>query len=949
MQILPRIPSLLMSAPFNLAKSFVRLRQVTDGVVGLDLGHKQLEYRSILTINCTNFALMSEREQDALIEGFKGFLNGLAFPIQIFIRNLPYDLDGYLRAMEAVEGDLAEVARDHAHFVRVLSSRRALLKREYYIIVPAEYEKASDPTEALINAQLKLELRMEEILQQLERMGLTGRLLTRAEIIALYQSCFILQNAEPTPINNAMLEGINKPISSAADRARLSSRLSSLLAESSIAEQEAELFNLIQSLPVKQQEREKQQWHSMLEQLWSYVQIGKQEENGKQGWNPFLLLKNFMPKKPEWEMEETASLPSFGQVSDLVTPSYIQLFPSYIRIDGELEPEYSKTLAIVKYPRSAYPGWLDRLIQIDQPYVDFSMHITPQPPEIVSAHLGRKLTQLRGSVLVSQRAGRSPDPSTKVALEDVEHLRDNLARGDERVFNINVFVRVRARDRQTLMKNSNRIISKIRSMDFRALPTYWQHHLGLLSCLPEANNALVGTRLFGTRSAGTFFPFTGSDISMDNGVMFGTQANGGLVIINPFNSKVLENANMVVFAKSGSGKSFFLKTVSCRLLSTCNVYVIDPEAEYQALCEQVHGQYVRLSTDSVQINPFELYGATTRTTDIDQEVQTEEGDFFREKLLNLLTLLELLLSDHGVLPQMEKAFLHQCLIKTYENRGITMDAATHVRQPPNMQEFFVILSSSLRGDDRFGVGQDTYGLSHRLERYLHLFPAKTRLALDNRYIDFNIRELNETLKPIGLFIITEFLWTKMRQARRSNIIKSNTIILIDEAWLLMQFPQGAKFLEEFARRIRKYGGGLWCTTQNSDDFLGSDEGKTILAMSTMKFLMKQDSSTISSVVRTFNLSPKQKAFLLGARRGEGLFATRVWTQMQVLASPMEAEMANTTLISQAQAQQQKAILEQDLQHLAHLNKLEGTTQLFLPEGNGQIRENRHGSAVHNHR
>jgi hypothetical protein len=328
--------------------------------------------------------------------------------------------------------------------------------------------------------------------------------------------------------------------------------------------------------------------------------------------------------------------------------------------------------------------------------------------------------------------------------------------------------------------------------------------------------------------------------------------------------------------------------------------VVDPEAEYQNLCEQVHGQYVRLSTDSVQINPFELY-APAKITAMDEEVQADEGNFFREKLLNLITLLELILSDQGTLPQIEKAFLYQCLIKTYENRGITMDPATHARQSPNMQEFFVILSSALRGDDRFGVGQDTYGLSQRLERYLHLFPAKTRIALDNRYIDFNIRELNETLKPIGLFIITEFLWTKMRQARRSNIIKSNTIILIDEAWLLMQFHQGAKFLEEFARRIRKYGGGLWCTTQNSDDFLGSDEGKTILAMSTMKFLMKQDPSTIESVIRTFNLSPKQKSFLLGARRGEGLFATSTWTQMQVLASPMETKMANTTLITQAQA------------------------------------------------
>jgi hypothetical protein len=244
-----------------------------------------------------------------------------------------------------------------------------------------------------------------------------------------------------------------------------------------------------------------------------------------------------------------------------------------------------------------------------------------------------------------------------------------------------------------------------------------------------------------------------------------------------------------------------------------------------------------------------------------------------------------------------------------------------------MQEFFVIMSSALRGDDRFGVGEDTYGLSERLERYLHLFPARTRISLDNRYIDFNIRELNEALKPIGLFLITEFLWTKMRQARRSNVIQRNSIILIDEAWLLMQFHQGAKFLEEFARRIRKYGGGLWCTTQNSDDFLSSDEGKTILAMSTMKFLMKQDSSTIDSVVNTFKLSPGQRSFLLGARRGEGLFATRTWTQMEVLASPKETEMANTTLIL-SPSQRQEASSEQNRDpEKAHKNGSSGTDKL----------------------
>jgi hypothetical protein len=868
MQTAPKIPSLLLNTPINIAKAFVKLREVTGDVACLDLGRKNMEFRGIIKINSVNFSLMSESEQDGIIEGFKAFLNGLAFPIQILIRNLPHNLDKYLHTMESIEGELSDMTRDHAQFVRVLASRRALVTREYYVIVPADHQNAKNQTEAMISAQSQIKTRVEELLRQIERMGLSGKRLTSSEIVALYQSCLISREARFGVIREPLLDAANKLMLAAG--ARDIARSAKPITQYTLPEQEKIVMDLVESQKAEEQTKQKPS-----------------------------LLSQFFPQQPEVGKQ---ALPSFVRVPDLVTPSSIQIYPWFIRIDGEVDHEYTRTLALVGYPRSAYPGWFDSIVQIDEPHVDFTLHIVPLPPEVVSARLGRKAVEFRGAVIVAQRQGRAPDPSTSIALEDVEQLRENLARGDERVFSINAFIQVRARNRQVLMEKSDRIVSMIRSLDFRALPTHWQHHMGLLTCLPDGNNLLVRSRLFGTGAAATFFPFTGSDISMDDGVMFGVHSNGGLIIINPFNSKQLENANMVVFAKSGSGKSFFLKTVSCRLLPTCNVYVVDPEAEYQNLCDQVNGQYVRLSTDSLQINPFELYGTTksSKAVAVDKDVQKEEINFFREKLLNLITLLELLLSDEGNLPQKEKAFLYKCLIKTYENRGITMDSATHGRQPPNMQEFFVIMSSALRGDDRFGVGEDTYGLSDRLERYLHLFPARTHLSLENRYIDFNIRELNETLKPIGLFIITEFLWTKMRQARRSNTISSNTIILIDEAWLLMQFRQGAKFLEEFARRIRKYGGGLWCTTQNSDDFLSSDEGKTILAMSTMKFLMKQDSSKIDSVVDTFKLSPGQRSFLLGARRGEGLFATKTWTQMEVMASPLETQMANTTLILKPQ-------------------------------------------------
>jgi hypothetical protein len=689
---------------------------------------------------------------------------------------------------------------------------------------------------------------------------LTAQRLTTTEIMTLYQHCFL--QAEHAMVTEAMVDGTR-----------------GMMVDARAYQHDKQHYSLPENLLDQQQPV-----------LTHILPDDKKAES----------------KKNVRSAQKEQRVPDFVNVADLITPVSIQLYPSFLRIDGETKSEYIRTLALTDYPRSAYPGWFDNLTQIDEPYIDFCIHVAPLSPEQVNTYLSRKAVEFRGSMLVAQREGRTPNSSSTIALEDMDRLRDNLARGDERVFTISAYIRVQGKDRQALIERSNRVAAAVRSLDFRAQPTHWQHHLGFLSCLPDGNNLLGRRQLFGTNSAATFFPFTGSDISMDSGVMFGVHPKGSVIIINPFDSRHLENANMVVFAKSGAGKSFFLKTVSSRLLPLCNVYVIDPEAEYDHLCQRVNGQFVRLSSRSMQINPFELYSQSNskEPRDDDEEIAKEDANFFREKLLNLISLLELLLSDDGVLSQKEKAFLYRCLIRTYENRGITMDPATHLHPPPNMQEFFVILSSALRGDERFQIGADSYGLSDRLERYLHMFPTRTRLSLDKRFIDFNIRELSDTLKPIGLFLITEFLWTRMRQDRKSQQLRTNSIILIDEAWLLMQFPQGAKFLEELSRRIRKYGGGLWCTTQKSDDFLSSEEGKTILAMATMKFLMKQDSSTIDSVVHTFHLSTGQKRFLLAAKRGEGLFATKSWTPMDVVASPLETSMANTTLSSRLSARKE---------------------------------------------
>ncbi len=421
-QLAPRSPSLLLNMPINVTRAFVRLREVTDGVIGLQLGRKHLEYRGILKVSSVNFSLLSENDQDAVIEGFKAFLNGLAFPIQILVRNLPYDLSGYLRAVEMTKGNMAETARDHAQFVRQLSARRSLVQREYYIIVPIDYQKNSDHAEAIGNALTELELRLDELLQQLERMGLNGKRLSSAEIVTLYHSCFNLPESGSRPITDAMIEGSKKPMVTTADRERIAGRLSARLAESGLAEQEEMVDDLL--LAVHKQEAALAN------------QEAKKGNHWLPSWLPFSSLLPKKPSKPKVPGQKDA-YSKFVHISDLIAPGCVQILPTCLRIDGEKHQEYTSTFALIEYPRSAYPGWLDRMIQIDEPHVDFSLHISPQPADIVTTDLGRRATQLRGAALVLERQGQSVDPSTSIALEDVEELQESLVRGEERVFNIN--------------------------------------------------------------------------------------------------------------------------------------------------------------------------------------------------------------------------------------------------------------------------------------------------------------------------------------------------------------------------------------------------------------------------------------------------------------------------------------------------------------------------------
>src|SRR3989440_3628976 len=293
MQTAPQTPSQSFTGTGSVIKSFVRLREVAGGVACLNFGRRTFEYRSILKINTVNFALMSEDDQDALIEGFKTFLNGIAFPIQILIRNLPYRLDEYLDSMAAVQGDLAEVMKDHVDFVRQLASRRALVKRVFYIIVPADATTSRNRDEALLNAQTQLKLRTDELLRQLARMGLSGRRLTDQEIITLYHSCFATEEARRFPMSDGLIEGVNRLMVSTRD-------------------------------------------HAAEGQNSRYIETEEEEEQAQDQ----RKSKSKKAKAKQKEAKGKDRIPDFVSVPELIAPSSMQIFPWYVRIDGETGQEF---------------------------------------------------------------------------------------------------------------------------------------------------------------------------------------------------------------------------------------------------------------------------------------------------------------------------------------------------------------------------------------------------------------------------------------------------------------------------------------------------------------------------------------------------------------------------------------------------------------------------------
>jgi conjugal transfer ATP-binding protein TraC len=545
-------------------------------------------------------------------------------------------------------------------------------------------------------------------------------------------------------------------------------------------------------------------------------------------------------------------------VADLIAPSAIEVGRDHLRLDDQ----YVRTLVVTGYPRSVRPGWLNPLLDTDLP-MELSVHLRPLETSQMLSALSHKLVQLHSSRLLAARGGRLADPEREIAYEDAERLRDALQRGEERIFAVSLYLLLRADTLAELDALTRRVEGLLGGMLAQSRIALLEQDVGFHACLPAGQDRLLRSRNLDTSSLAMMFPFAGNTLTMDRGILYGiAQPSHTPVILDPFDTG-LENANLVVFAKSGAGKSYFTKLLALRsLLTGTEFLVIDPEDEYQTLASAVGGQSIRMASSSEQhLNPFDLPPVS----------DDERVDPLAEQVAALIGLLEVMLAEpRQGLSTRERAVLDHACYQTYASAGITADSASHARPAPLLRDLLDTLVT--RQGDPVAAS-----LATRLHRYV-----------EAQVVVFNLQSLEPELRPLGIHLITSFVWHQVRRAQRPRFL------IIDEAWSLLQYPEGGAFLASLARRARKYYLGLITITQDVADFLGAEQGRTVLTNAAMKFLMKQDSTTIEPVAAAFRLSPGERQLLLAAGKGEGLlFARGSRLALTVEASPREHQLATT--------------------------------------------------------
>lgn len=592
------------------------------------------------------------------------------------------------------------------------------------------------------------------------------------------------------------------------------------------------------------------------------------------------FLDNLLGKKKEDLLDEKLFEEERFDVRDIIAPPYIGVMQDHIKLGERL----AKSFFVFSYPRYLNTGWFSPVIDLNTP-MDISFFIHPVSSELILKKLRKKLTEVSSEILEREEKGMVRDPALETAYKDIESLRDNLMTAQEKMFRFGLYITIYENSEKELRDTELTLRSIFESRLIYIKPAVFRQKEGFVSCNPYGLDLIEVHTPMDTAPLSTSFPFISFDLSSNEGILYGiNRHNNSLVLFDRFS---LENANLTCFAVSGSGKSFAIKLEILRyLMQGVDVIVIDPENEYEVLADSAGGAFLKISlTSPNHLNPFDLPLPGP---------DENPDDILRSNIINLVGLLRIMLG--GLTPE-EDSILDEALTETYAVRDITAqsDPATWQNNIPLMSDFQEVLESMA----------GTESLVKRLQKFTKgtfadFFNQHTNISIDKNLVVFGIRDMEESLRPIALYIIMRYVWNIVRTKLKKRIL------VIDEAWWLMQSEDGASFLFGLVKRGRKYWLGVTTITQDVADFMKSDYGRAIVTNSALQLLMKQSPATIDLVEKTFNLTEQEKYILIEAAVGEGLFfAGRKHVAISVVASQKESEIITTNPADVSRRQEEK--------------------------------------------
>ncbi|MBI4709337.1 MAG: DUF87 domain-containing protein [Candidatus Portnoybacteria bacterium] len=599
-------------------------------------------------------------------------------------------------------------------------------------------------------------------------------------------------------------------------------------------------------------------------------------------------------KSPEPSAANQPNQTSLG-LAELIAPPAIKLSVNHLEIGNK----FCRVLFVFTYPRHLLTNWLSPILSLDKEK-NITMFIHPADTGLILKQLRKRVGHVQSQISIEQEKGKARDPILETSLQDMEGLRDVLQQGTERFFRFGLYLAIFGDSAKELDETENEIRGLLEAKLVYAKPASFQQEAGFNAILPLAKDELFINVPMNTSPISSTFPFVSSDLSDNKGILYGiNRHNNSLVLFDRFS---MENYNSVIFAKSGAGKSYAVKLEILRsLMLGTDVIVIDPENEYQYLTETVGGSYIKISLNSANnINPFDLPVL---------QKDDQPADILRSNIIHLVGLLRIMLG--GLTPQ-EDAILDKALNETYASRDITPNVDFSKMTPPLLGDLKTVLENMEGGKP----------IALRLEKYVTgsytgFFNQPTNITAKNKLVTFSIRDMEEELRPMAMYIVLHYIWNLMRTERLKK-----RLLVVDEAWVMMKYVDAASFMTHIAKRCRKYFTALTTITQDIADFMSSEYGKPIVSNSSIQLLMKQSPTTIDIIKQTFSLTEQEKYLLLECNVGEGIFfaglkhvAIKVvasYTEDQIITSDpsqlLEIEKAKQEFAEQETIQQKNPLM-----------------------------------------